>query len=246
MSPNKVKVIDPNDTNLNLYAALLLYRSGQNQVFATSHDLIENANGRPVLGPGKPLRKEALAQFAESVADATAYRGMVPASLLYTAPDIIAWWTPAAKRRIWFKTTEKKIGTKSAEVMHLPLVFIATSSNWYVFVAGTNARPDANTNLYKAPYFNVYADGGICTGNVDLPGQIGPQSISAYEEAFFGSRFTHTNDDKLTNYKGGAYAMWAAQLKQPSKKIVNASVLIDRKETLEQAIKRIIPKGPRQ
>jgi PRTRC genetic system protein B len=245
MVTNNVTVNEGRDDSLRLSAALLLYRSNSGSVYATSHDIVQTDTGARVLGPGMPAGKSALAKFADSVADATAYRGMVPANLLYTAADVIAWWSPSAVRRVWFKSVEKKIGTVSAEVRHPPLVFVATAKNWFVFALHSDERPTESTAMYKAPYFNVWAEGRICTGNVDLPKQIGPESIRAYEDAFFRSHFTHPNEASLVKYKGGATALWAEQIKHPEKRLLTPDVLISSKETFKQMINRVLKEQQR-
>lgn len=232
-----VKILTGTDTTLTLRGAILCYEGGS-QVYATMHDIVDVAH-RPQLGPGRPLSKADLAAFADSVAKATAFRGMVPAELLYTAPNIMAWWRPAALRTVWFDCAEKEIGKASAKVMHPPLVFIATAGDWYVYALTEHTRPHAGSKLYKAPYFNVWASGSICTGNVELPQTVGPESIAAYEDAFFRSRFTHSNDRQLVRYKGGANALWRDQLAHPDRLLLAPPHLRARKETLEQAITRI-------
>jgi len=57
-----------------------------------------------------------------------------------------------------------------------------------------DARPDANANLYHAPFFNIYGDGKVCMGNVN----VGIDTDCALEEFmerwqsyFFTSYFSH-------------------------------------------------------
>jgi PRTRC genetic system protein B len=238
---NKVQVLEGGEKTLAMCAALLLYKSGYGEVYATTHQPIPHPSipGVQVIGPGYAASKAALAEFAIAVSDATAYRGMIPDNLLYTAPNLIAWWTPAAHRRVWFKSNDEAIGTCAATVFHPPLIFVAGAADWYIYAFESNTRPNAKTKLFKAPYFNVWKDGKICTGNVDLPAALSAEAIPEYERAFFESRFTHSNDPQLAKYDGGGSALWADQMKHPDQQLITQAILIARNETLEQAIKRI-------
>lgn len=237
----QVKIIEAGEQSLHLCAALLLYRSNDRSVYATVHDTMAHPTfeGATAIGPGRPASKSALTEFALAVGEATAYQGMIPANLLYTAPNLIAWWTPACHRRVWFASQKAEIGNAAATIAHPPLVFVATAGSWYIYALAQNQRPDAKTKLFKAPYFNVWEQGKICTGNVDLPAALDASAIDAYQDAFFNSRFTHPNDSRLVKYKGGASALWCDQMQAPEQQLLTPSVLVSRRETLERAIQRI-------
>ncbi|HEY1042382.1 MAG TPA: PRTRC system protein B [Telluria sp.] len=239
-----VVVLSPDDTQLELSSAMLMYRSRANQVYATVHPIEVDAE-RPFarsLGAGVPLTKEALAEFARAIDVATAYAGFVPDNLLYTSPNTIAWWTPAAIRPTWFKTgnnaAAEHIGNRQGPAAHPALVFVVTSGGWYVFALKHSERPVAETALYHSPHMNVWKGGGICTGNVDLPPAVSASAIGEYEAAFFRSHFTHPNRERAVKYRGGMVALWRDQLANPDPDSMNRA-LIPAKETLTAAIRRI-------
>jgi PRTRC genetic system protein B len=236
----KVNVISEGDISLQLDSAVLLYRSYRGDVYATVHAVEEDPNNpaRRMLGPGIPATKEALASFAQAVSVATAYAGFVPENLLYTSPNALAWWTPAAVRRTWFRCNDKIIGTTAGAAAHPALVFVAVPGDWFVFALKDNARPAPDTKLCHAPHFNVWSGGRICTGNVKLPPAIDATSIAAYEDAFFRSNFTHPNQTGAVKYKGGVKALWRDQLAQPDAATMTRA-LVHSKETLKSAIERI-------
>lgn len=236
------RVFDAEDETLHLEHALLLYRSRAEHVYVTAHDVLTciSAKGAKVIGPGRAATKESLAVFADAISAATSYRGMVPHNLLYIAPNTVAWWTPTSKRRVWFQKSEDCPVEGTAEIVHPGLIFITTPGDWAVFAFIDNGqRPDANTMLYKAPYFNIDDRGSICAGNTTLPPHAGPDSIGAFESAFFQSRFTHPNDEDLVRYEGHSIALWTAQLAHPDINLLVPEHFVSREETLEQAIKRI-------
>lgn len=235
-----VNVISGGDRTLRLVGAMLMYESGQGDVYATTHPIdIDAANpDRRVIGAGVALTKEALAKFAASVSVATAYAGFVHSNMLYTSPNLLAWWAPAAVRNTWFKCSADTLGEVSGPAAHPAMVFVATGSDWYVFALRTSQRPDATTALFDSPHMNVWHGGKICTGNVELPEHLSAETLTAYEDAFFRSRFTHPNRQDAVKAKGGMYGLWRAQLAKPDPAAMTRA-LRPAKETLQEAIERI-------
>lgn len=235
-----VTVISAGDRTLRLVSALLMYDSAQGDVYATTHEIVIDADNpaRRVIGPGAPLTKNALGKFAAAVSVATAYAGHVPANLLYTSPNLLAWWVPAAIRNTWFKSDDPEIGTSSGPAAHPALVFVATPTGWFVFALRESERPAPRTPLYHAPHFNVWDGGRICTGNVSLPGALSAEALAQYETAFFRSHFTHPNRTGAVKHPGGMKALWRDQLAGADPDAMGRA-LRPAKETLEKAIQRI-------
>ncbi|RDU99181.1 PRTRC system protein B [Trinickia dinghuensis] len=229
---SRVEILCADDTELVLDAALLLYLAqNTGDVYVTQHGA-RIVDGRPVLLPGVPLTLDGLADFADLAAQRTSFRGFIHERAVYLGPNTLAWWAPASKRRIWFKC-DGKIGERSGECNHPPLLFIVKKKHWSVFALRANERPAANTKLYVAPYLNVWKSGEICVGNVELPDAIGGDAIDPYENAFFRSRFTHTNHDRLIHRRGGAVQLWLDLLGGAEFPL---NCLIDAKLTLATAI----------
>lgn len=206
-------VHDEGDLDLGIRYALLVYtdENGGN-AYVTAHP-VGKVKNRLQIGAGVPASRAALSELAHTINAVTATAGFLPDGLLYLSPRTLAWWCPPANRRVWFKCEEAidkaKIGTRSAVVPHPGLVFTVTAEDWYVHAVKGAARPGPDTALLRAPYFNVWRHGGICTGNVKLPKAMTPDVTRDYERAFFDSRFTHPNDPQgLTRYKGGAWQLW--------------------------------------
>lgn len=226
------------DTELALRNAVLLYRSRDSgAVYATLHDVDCEGRSAPQILAGRPMTLPELATFASAAAGRTAYHGFISERVLYVGPNTVAWWVPASRRRVWFRS-DAPLGTASGDTDHPGLVFVAHADHWYVFAVRGTDRPTATTPLYRAPYFNVWATGGICTGNVDLPGQPGPAAIAAYESAFFRSHFTHSNyhGTPAVKRRGGITQLWRDLLDGVD---FPPNCLIARKETLAAAITRI-------
>jgi PRTRC genetic system protein B len=240
LSLHPVEIVGGGETTLNLVGAVLMYESARGDVYATSHPVVPDSqhDGRKVIGAGVPLSKGALAKFAGAVGAATAFSGFLPANLLYSSPNLIAWWTPAQLRTTWFKAAGSGKVDGHGQAAHPALVFVATPNDWFVFALSEDARPAPATRLRHAPHFNVWDGGRICTGNVELPPTFGAEVIHSYESAFFRSHFTHPNRDKAVKYKGGIQQLWRDQLANPDPAAMQRA-LVYSKENLQEAIVRI-------
>jgi PRTRC genetic system protein B len=206
--------------------AILLYRhnagwgSDGDDVYATIHNIERNRREGPHLAAGTPATVEGCTEFAKALADRSAFSGFMSPNMLYVGPRVAAWWRPSVPARVWFKTApgpernrdHLSIGTRSAITPHPGLVFMISDAGWHVFAVAGTERPGPATALYRSPYFNVYADGLLCEGNIERPKKVTPETIAGFERAFFDSRFTHPNAKHLVRFKGGAAAFWKAML----------------------------------
>lgn len=211
----EVKVHHAGESTLRLNQAILVYTGGDREAYATLHD-IQRGKGGTRIGAGIPATPEACAGFIKLLADKAAFSGFIAPQILYVGPRTVAWWRPPSRERVWFNTkkppetdqTAVHIGERTAITPHPGLVFALASGEWYVAAVKGSARPAPDTKLHVAPYFNVWDSGHICEGNVRRPSKVTPESIAAFERAFFESRFTHPNTKRLVQFKGGAGALW--------------------------------------
>lgn len=224
--------------SMQLTRAIMIYEGGHGydnsaRVHATVHEVAHLDGRTPMLLPGVSADKPAIAGLLASLGESLSFTGFIPHRLLFVGPSTLIWWTPPSMRQVWFKDSKGKIGTRTGVTPHPGLVFAVAGGRWYVWAVKGGLRPDAETDLYQAPYFNVWENGQICTGNVDLPKSFGLDTIEGYEHAFFGSNFTHPNvhgRGKLTKYFGGPFALWKALLDDhhanfPDESLVNASTV---------------------
>lgn len=197
------------------------------RVYATVHD-VESGKGGLQLGAGVPATREACADLARALGANASLSGFVPESLLYLGARSLIWWRPPGPGRVFFDTTKDAagdqaddktgaglIGKRNAVVPHPGLVLAVTGGHWFVYALKGTARPAPDQELFRAPYFNVWESGEICTGNVRLPDTLTPAALAVYERAFFDSEFTHPNmrgRGELVRWPGGPYAFWKAAL----------------------------------
>jgi len=84
----------------------------------------------------------------------------------------------------------------------------AGTNSLRVFALIENKRPAPTTQLYRAPYWNLWEDGKMCNGNRKLADLPTPASIPAFEDGFFNSAFSHTNIKRICTHPGGHTGLW--------------------------------------
>ena len=123
--------------------------------------------------------------------------GLLPADVLFwqtrgTQPRI-GIYVPPARRAIRFATGKRE---KSITIPAPGLVFVGSGHTYSVFA--TKMRPlTVADQLYHAPFSNVYPDGRICTGNVDVP-ECTTAGIARFVQSWWESTFTdHISADRV-------------------------------------------------
>lgn len=204
--------------NLTLEQAILIYRSrgGRDaRTFASIHPVTLD-QGRPMIQCGKPVTRRAARRLADALAAGASSTGFLPGNVLYADGEALVWWLPPQRRHIAFRCAAEGFGERGAVVPHPALVFMVAGTQWLVWAHKGRQRPTPDSPLWRAPYFNVGADGTICRGNVTTPNGPAIDQIAAWEDAFFRSYFTHPNlPNGLVRHPGGGYAFWAAMVGQP-------------------------------
>ena len=200
------------DGVLALQQAVLIYRGAQGSAFATVHD-VEEINGEATILAGKAMTPRAAIMLSRELAKGVSHGGFIPETVLYMDGDLLLWWTRPGKRHIAFRAEGLGAVERGEVVPHPGLVFAASSQVWKVWAVKGDARPTPETALFQAPYFNVYDHGGICQGSASVPEGTTAEKIDAWNDAFFGSFFTHPNVRKnLVKYRGGSYQFWKDML----------------------------------
>jgi PRTRC genetic system protein B len=230
-----VQISGNNETRLELDSALLLYRSANHQYVYVTRHAARVVDGTPILLAGQPATRRQLASFIDAASKHTGQQGFVHERVIYSGPSTVAWWTPAGPRVVWFNADEP-IGERHACTNHPALLFVAHGRARYVYALASNDRPDADTPLYRPPYFNVNNAGLVCTGNVDITATPNASDVDHYENVeFFRSRFTHINGTDLIADGDGA-ELWVNLLDGAA---FPTDRLIPLKTTAAAAIKRI-------
>lgn len=240
MNEAEFSIHTPTDNVLELDQAVLLYHGRSGSALATVHEVM-TVDGAPVIGAGRAMTAQAARELAAALLQRAAHGGFLPETVLYLQGDLLVWWVPPARRHLAFRVGAEQAevfgGRERGETVPQPgLVFAAASNVWRVWAVKGQSRPTPQTPLYQAPYFNVDGQGRICQGNVPVPNGTTVEKISAWNDAFLRSYFTHPNvTGKLLRYRGGAYAFWRDMLDGRFTRFPER-VLVDAKTTLGQLL----------
>jgi len=92
------------ELGLKLYQAVLLYRNDHgNRFMATVHGVVQKeADGTPLLGSGQLLSTALLRELTKQLGT-NCPAEFLPESVIARTPELIAWWTPAAVRPMFFR-----------------------------------------------------------------------------------------------------------------------------------------------
>jgi len=240
MNEAEFSIHTPTDNVLELDQAVLLYHGRSGSALATVHEVM-TVDGAPVIGAGRAMTAQAARELAAALLQRAAHGGFLPETVLYLQGDLLVWWVPPARRHLAFRVGNEQAeafgGRERGETVPQPgLVFAAASNVWRVWAVKGQSRPTPLTPLFQAPYLNVDGQGRICQGNVPVPNGTTVEKISAWNDAFLRSYFTHPNvTGKLLRYRGGAYAFWRDMLDGRFTRFPER-VLVDAKTTLGQLL----------
>jgi PRTRC genetic system protein B len=193
-----------------LKQAILIYKDDRLDCAASIHAVTDGQ--RPTLLPGQPATVAALDVLLGALGRRVG-GGFIAPEILSIGLDSLVWWCPSARRRIWFKPntmfddskdedTKRLIKINGQFIWYPPLLFTARTDVLSVFALAINERPQPDTRLWKAPFWNL-SDGGMCNGNLKLPAAAA-ENITRFEQAFFDSAFTHNSQGgMLTRHPKG-------------------------------------------
>ena len=133
----------------------------------------------------------------------------LPDHVVARTPDLLAWWTPAAVRPMFFRAGSELDGISGKRFPHPTLLFAVRSDVLYVRALSASRRPRPDSKLAAAPYWNIDGNGAVCAGTMRAPKSLTVTSIAAWQQAFFQSEFTHPGGaGRLTKLRGGTTALW--------------------------------------
>lgn len=184
--------------------------------FATIHEVESQGDERPQILAGRVMSSSEL-EATLGALNPKKRMSFIPEALLASSSAGMVWWRRPSSARVWFNTRIKDDGLdgRTGVTPQPALVFAVCGGSWLVFAVKGGERPTQDTELFQAPYFNVYETGSICVGNAAIPKGATPDTIPGYESAFFDSRFTHANvwtKGKLVTWRGGPKALWESLL----------------------------------
>ncbi len=158
----------------------------------------------------------------------------LPNEVVARTPELLAWWTPAAVRAMFFRAGSELETVSAKRFPHPALLFVVRNNVLHVRALFATQRPRSDSKLAAAPYWNIDSNGAVCAGTMRAPKSLTVSSIAAWQHAFFQSEFTHPGGGgRLTKRGGGTAALWKSLA---GKERFPLSTLIEL-ETLNQYLK---------
>lgn len=173
--------------------AIFFHQRKESLAMTTVHPVETDADGIPIVGPGRPLTPE----DEQAVLDLLMSRDgqepieILPASVLYRDRNTTIWWLPPLIRPMHLRSHDQ--GLQTILTRWPSLVALVRDRTLHLVAVEGDARPSADTALHHAPLPNVYADTSVCTGSARLPLAMRVSDIPAWESVVFDTAFTHTN-----------------------------------------------------
>jgi PRTRC genetic system protein B len=162
-------------------------------------------------------------------------KGIMGDTILHLDPikNKVIWFTKSMQRELCFT---ENLGISKGMANLPPMLWIANKTSLAVFALGTNRRPTEKTKLYNAPFFNVYENGNVCMGTVDV--QIKKtvfleEFTSTWEGYFFNSHFSHLMPD-YNPIKGNCVTLWESLIN--TNKVFPKEVLQKSAKTLKNLL----------
>ena len=177
------------------------YRSTDNentQVYVESYDI--GKQGNPInahpLSMAEMVSLSMLFQSTQELhSNYLKSKGLMPNKVLYINPQtngFAVWYTPPQEASLYF-VQGLKIPNGKAKIPGL--VWKATKDSLNVYAVKGKAKPTEKTPLFHAPFFNLYDNGNVCMGTVNI--EIDrftslEDFMTKWETYFFNSYFSHT------------------------------------------------------
>ena len=196
-------------------SALVFYESLDNSKTMYVEHFDMDKNGNPI--NAHPLTVKEAKALAKSLnieeeKDKTFLqsKGILPTHILHINPNqngSVLWYTKSQERQMYFV---KNLGIPNGKA-HVPaMLWFADKERLSVFALLNDKRPTEKTPLHYAPFFNVYEDGSVCMGtiNVQIKNSASVEEFTKeWEDYFFNSYFSHLLDN-YNPINGNCVNLW--------------------------------------
>jgi PRTRC genetic system protein B len=205
----QVQIAIGENHRFELREALLVYYGNQT-TFITKHEVFNQQNTAPTLGPAQPLAVAFVESLARSLGGGAAAE-VLSDNILAKSDRMIAWWTASQLRQMFYQHSEGKAADLNGRIFaQPPLAWRVADGQLKIRALTENKRPEAKTKLAVAPYWNLSDSGTVCTGSMRRPESASVAAISDWERGFYESAFTHANVGRLTRHKEASRGYGAA------------------------------------
>lgn len=184
------------------HKALIFYRSlkEENNVYIEAYDTDEKGfliNAHPLSLTESETLGDALHASTELKKNFLKSKGLLPDNVLYIDAGkngYAIWHTKPQFVPMFFR---EDLGIADGRVNIPAMIWKAGKSELSVYALLEDTKPTEDTELFYAPFFNIYKDGHVCMGNVDIDIDHNcclEEFILQWESYFFNSKFSHLLD----------------------------------------------------
>lgn len=214
---------------------ICIYRGGD-RTFATRNPALPDPQGGPpIIGAGTPITRRFLTTLSRAMKQQVAPE-ILPGNVLVRTDTEIVWWSPARTRVLFYTDqTDGDFSLLNGKTFPIPaLVWRVRNRGLSIRALDESERPTAETPLRHVPLWNTYASGAVCMGNMRTPSVTSVDSLTGWEDGYFGSSFTHPNAHRqVTSHPKGFFALWHALIGKPR---FPSRYLVDAEETLAEFV----------
>lgn len=217
--------------------ALLIYQSEVNK----SHTYVEaydmDSQGCPINAHPLSVRESsrlarALDTSHELKQNYLKPKGIIPKNLLqvdFGNEGHAIWFTPCRSEHLYFNAS---LDIPNGYANIPPLVWKADKKQLHIYALTTTQDINETTSLYEAPFFNIYNDGKVCMGTVDIDIRADfhlEEFMATWERYFFQSYFSHLIG-RVSPVDGNIVQLWQGLVntrkKFPLKKLQSHSLTL--------------------
>jgi len=196
-------------------SALVFYQSSESnkEVYVEHFDMDKQGNpinAHPLtVRESKNLSKTLNVEIEKSK-DFLKSKHILSENILHINPSengAVLWYTKSQKAELFF-VDNLEIPNGFAQIP--ALIWLANKNSLSVCAVLSDKRPCEKTVLYHAPFFNVYENGSVCMGTVDvhIKNSASVEEFTmAWENYFFNSYFSHLVNGH-NPIKGNCVNLW--------------------------------------
>lgn len=208
-------------------------------IYVESYDIGEKGNpinAHPLTIKEMLALSEVLQSAKELQTNYFTSRGLLPDNVLHleaTETGSIIWYTPTQAVNLFFASA---LGIPGGKAFVPAMIWKADRENLSVFALKDNKKPTIHTKLYHAPFFNVYQNGRVCMGTVDVEVQQErclEDFMTKWEGYFWNSYFSHLMEG-FTPVKGNIVLLWKQLIR--TNEPFPVSVLKPNRQTVENLL----------
>lgn len=161
--------------------------------------------------------KDLVKSMSQSQFPEMEFTGLISETMLYGfnkgGRTVVMWYKPAVLRSLNFSAS---LPIKGDTAVRVPAtLYVVVDKKLYLFALMTDKRPDENTKLYHAPFFNIYSDGNVCLGTAPVgrdKGKTFEQEAERFERAFYMAEQSGGGENQC---KTALKPLWQRLIKKP-------------------------------